>query len=235
MKKKVAAIDCREGEIKVHVNYTHLMDPKGLIPHPQNNNQHPEEQVEVMKAVLKASGWRTPVIVSEKTGRIISGHLRVHTAIQMGLSKIPVDMQVFESNLDEVRHLTADNELARMAEFEAPKFIDFKADQERQLSTDDFQLAFFNPKDWGMMKYPKEKAEKTKKEPVIVIEEGQEWNLGSSGLITIPNLDAPNLGDYIQKFLNGFRKKSGEPVTLPDGQTWEEYLEEKGAEHGEEN
>lgn len=238
MKKKASVISCQGGEIKIHVNYTHMMDPKGLVPHPQNNNQHPEEQIEVMKAVLRASGWRTPVIVSEKTGRIVSGHLRVQTAIQMGMDKIPVDMQVFESALDEVRHLTADNELARMAEFDAPKFIDYQKDQKKELSKDDFQLAFFNPHDWGMTAYPKPKAEQTKKEAVVVIEEGQKWLLGTSGgLLQVPALEAPNLGDYIQKFLKGFRKKSGEAVTLKEtGQTWEEYLEEKlmEVEDGEE-
>lgn len=219
-------IPSKEGEIKVYGNYSTL-DPKGLIPHPDNNNIHTPEQIEVMKDVLKSNGFRVPVIVSEESQRIISGHLRVQAAISLGMEQVPVSLQAFKSRIEEVRHLTADNEVARLAKFDPPKFKDFQKDIKKELKNNDFQMTFFNPHEWGMKKFPKEKAQGTKKEPIIIIKDEQVWDLGPHKL-EIGKLATPNIANHIQKFLKGWRKVSGGAAVLEETrQTFEELMDQE--------
>lgn len=221
----LVVIPCKEGEIKVWAEHNAYLDPKGLIAHPDNNNIHTDDQVEVLKAVLKVSGWREPVVVSQKSMRIVSGHLRVATAIKMGMDKIPVSLQYFENRIEEVRHLTADNELARMASFDIPKFKDMQQELMEELEPNQYQASFFNPHEWGMGKYPKEKAQGTKKEPVIYIAEGQMWQLGPNELHL--GSMTPQVANHIQKFIKKWRKINGAPAVLEaTGQTFEEVVKE---------
>lgn len=108
--------------VAIKCSYTNLIDPRDLVDHPDNNNAHTDEQVEWGVRVVKASGWRLPIIVSSRKGFIVSGHLRKRIALALGLQMVPVDIQPFESRAEEVKHLTADNELARISEFDEDKF-----------------------------------------------------------------------------------------------------------------
>ena len=233
MKKSspLSIIPSREGEISIWCQ-GQMLDPKGLIPHPDNNNTHSEQQLEMAKAVLRANGWRNPVVISKKNDRIISGHLRVLAAIQMGMEKVPVDIQYFENRVEEVKHLTADNELARPSEFNKVKFIDYQKEQEAEMDKDTYQLTFYNPHEHGLAAYPKEKPEGTKKEPVIVIKEGDVWNLGPHRL-ELGDFSTPNTADKIQKLLKSWRKLHGAPALLEtegDSKTYEEVFKERTQE-----
>lgn len=228
----VEVLPCREGEIKVWCTHTNLLDPKGLIPHPDNNNLHSEEQVEVMKAALKANGWRENIVVSETTQRIVSGHLRVLTAISMGLEKVPVDIQYFESRLEEVKHLTADNELARLAEFDPTIFLKTRKELKKELNKNQFQMAFMNPHDFGMTAWPKEGEEdekgKNSKLPIeSLLKEGDVWLLGDTHRLILGETN-PLHEDHLQKFLRKFRKLHGTPAVLQaTGQTFDEVIDER--------
>lgn len=66
------------------------LDPKELIPNPENWRLHGETQTKTMNDVLVEVGWIQQVIVNKTTGRIVDGHLRVKLAIERGEPKVPV-------------------------------------------------------------------------------------------------------------------------------------------------
>jgi hypothetical protein len=233
MKSQEATVvlSCREGEISVWSTYTVLADPKGLIPHPDNNNLHSQEQVDIMKAVLKANGWRDSVVVSESTDRIVAGHLRVLAAIDMGLEKIPVDVQAFASRVEEVKHLTADNELARLAEFDKKQFFKTRKDLKKTLNKNQFEMAFIKPQDFGLKAWPKDDEDKEKgkntKLPIQgLLKEGDIWLVGEHRLILGATVNDQE--DHLQKFLRKFRKLTGKPAILQKtNQTFDEVMDER--------
>ena len=104
--------------IKTKTKKITLVDPTSLEAHPRNPNQHAETQVEAIVKVLKYQGWRAPVVVSQRSGFIISGHARVLAALKMGLKKVPVDYQDFENEAEEWAHLIADNRLSSLSEMD---------------------------------------------------------------------------------------------------------------------
>jgi ParB-like chromosome segregation protein Spo0J len=66
------------------------VEPVSLVAHPMNWRAHPENQRAALSGSLDEIGWIAPVIVSESTGRIIDGHLRVALAIAHEEPTVPV-------------------------------------------------------------------------------------------------------------------------------------------------
>ncbi|MDH4318206.1 MAG: hypothetical protein OEV64_07425 [Desulfobulbaceae bacterium] len=92
------------------------MDPVALIPHPRNPNTHPASQVELLAKVINHQGWRSPIIVSKRSGFVVSGHGRLLAALSMHEPVVPVNDQEFATEADEWAHLIADNRLAELSE-----------------------------------------------------------------------------------------------------------------------
>lgn len=65
------------------------VDPYALTPHPLNWRTHPTSQAEALTDVLDRVGWVQRVIVNERTGHILDGHLRVAEASKRGVD-VPV-------------------------------------------------------------------------------------------------------------------------------------------------
>lgn len=231
MSKTVLVLSCKEGEVTVHTSYTAMLDPKGLIPHPENNNIHSQKQVDCAKKAIKSSGWRERVVVSEKTQNIVSGHLRVVVAMEMGLEKIPVDVQHFESEFEEFRFLTASNELARQAQFDDGKFLETKKKFKKKMGKNEFQESFFSSEDFGLLAFPKEEGPDVEKSLAIkpmILKEGDVWNLGPHRLELGKTTEENEM--HIQKFLKGWKKVQGAPAILEaTGQTYDEVFEERSS------
>jgi len=100
----------------VNCAFDELVPLEKLVPNPRNPNQHPQSQVALLAKVIAHQGWRSPVVVSKRSGFIVSGHGRYEAAKALGLTKVPVDYQDFPSDADEWAHLVADNRLAELAE-----------------------------------------------------------------------------------------------------------------------
>lgn len=66
------------------------LDPRGLLPHPENWRVHPEAQREALSAALDEFGWLAAPIFNRRTGHIVDGHLRVEEALRQALESIPV-------------------------------------------------------------------------------------------------------------------------------------------------
>lgn len=53
-----------------------MVPAKDLKPNPANWRQHPSHQREALEGILDQVGWVQRVIVNERTGNTIDGHLR---------------------------------------------------------------------------------------------------------------------------------------------------------------
>jgi hypothetical protein len=65
--------------------------PADLLNHPDNVTIHTAEQQEDMVRMFRKIGWAASVLVSETSGRIIDGHMRVAVALNAGEATVPVD------------------------------------------------------------------------------------------------------------------------------------------------
>ena len=101
-----------------------------LKPNPKNKNKHPEKQLDVLCKIIKAQGFRDPIVVSNRSGFVVSGHARLEAAKMAGFKEVPVSYQDFDNEEQEYKHLIAANEIARYAEFDKDGFAqdlkDFK-------------------------------------------------------------------------------------------------------------
>jgi len=66
------------------------VDPRELQAHARNWRRHPDAQTRALDKTLDAVGWIQSVIVNERTGRMLDGHLRVARALERGEARVPV-------------------------------------------------------------------------------------------------------------------------------------------------
>lgn len=102
--------------IPVWCAHDEIVDLIKLVPNPQNPNHHPESQIELGARIIKAHGWRWPIVISKRSGFITKGHGRLLFAERMGVKEAPVDYQEYESEASEWQDVIADNKLQEFAE-----------------------------------------------------------------------------------------------------------------------
>lgn len=94
--------------------FKEMADPNNLNPNPDNENVHSREQIERLAKILEYQGIRKPIIVSNQTGFIVTGHATREAAILAGIKQVPVDYQDFDGD-QETAHRIADNAMANWA------------------------------------------------------------------------------------------------------------------------
>ena len=87
-----------------------------LVPHPRNYNKHPDSQIALLAKIIKAQGWRNPVVVSKRSGFVVKGHGRIEAARLMQVDAVPVEYQDYETEAAEYADMIADNRIAELAE-----------------------------------------------------------------------------------------------------------------------
>lgn len=133
--------------IEYHCKYDDLAEPDDLKPHPRNANMHPEEQVDALSRFIRVSGFRQPVTVSNRSGFIVAGHARRVAAKRIGC-KAPVVYQDFETDVDELAFLLADNRLAELAITDDEKLhsgIEFLEDNEYDFEDSGLESLSYSP------------------------------------------------------------------------------------------
>src|SRR5690606_15210341 len=65
-------------------------DPDQLLANPRNWRLHPKEQQRALGAALGDIGWVQSVIVNQRTGHLVDGHLRVELALSRDEPSVPV-------------------------------------------------------------------------------------------------------------------------------------------------
>jgi ParB-like chromosome segregation protein Spo0J len=100
----------------VHCKHTRMEPIENLREHPKNPSQHSDTQVALLAKNIRHLGWRHPILVSGLTGFIVAGHARLQAARVLNLAAVPVDVQDFDTQADEMAYLIADNKIAELAE-----------------------------------------------------------------------------------------------------------------------
>jgi len=88
--------------------------PDQLLANPRNWRIHPKAQQDALAGLLDKVGWVQDVIVNQRTGHVIDGHLRVSLAISREEASIPV-VYVDVSPEEEALVLASLDPLAAMA------------------------------------------------------------------------------------------------------------------------
>lgn len=109
--------------IAIYCAYDEEVEIHKLKPNPQNPNMHPKEQIERLAEIIKATGWRAPITVSNLSGFIVKGHGRLMAAELLGCKTVPVDFQDYENESLELADLMADNRIAELSYTDNKKLL----------------------------------------------------------------------------------------------------------------
>lgn len=105
-------------DIKIMCAYDKMVDVVELVPNPRNPNKHPEKQIILLAKLIEKQGFRKPIVVSNRSGFMTSGHGRLLAALHLGMEAVPVDYQDYANEAAEWQDMVADNKVAEYAEFD---------------------------------------------------------------------------------------------------------------------
>ena len=114
--------------VPVYCAHDKIVQTVQLIPNPANPNKHPDDQIKMLAKIIKASGWRQPITVSNRSGYIVKGHGRLMAAQLAGLDEVPVDFQDYATEAEEYADLIADNRIAELSEIDNKLLADVFAE-----------------------------------------------------------------------------------------------------------
>tara|TARA_R110002051_G_scaffold125035_2_gene198421 strand:+ start:54 stop:605 length:552 start_codon:yes stop_codon:yes gene_type:complete len=64
--------------------------PEQLLANPNNWRIHPKEQQDALESLLDDVGWVQNIIVNQRTGHVVDGHMRAAVAISRNETEVPV-------------------------------------------------------------------------------------------------------------------------------------------------
>lgn len=163
--------------VKVYCAFDKMMKTSDLIPNPQNPNKHPEEQVELLAAVIEQNGWRAPITVSNRSGMVVKGHGRLLAAQYLKLEEVPVDFQDYESEALELADLMADNRIAELSYIDRRKLLNLF--EEFDTGEVDFKLSGYDEEFYKELAHSFDEYEKT--------EEKEEEKAETKKILECPN------------------------------------------------
>lgn len=100
---------------KIHCGEVKLVALKDIKLNSLNRNSHPPEQIAQLAKIISYNGFRMPGTISNQSGILIAGEGRYLAAKELGMKKMPVFFQDFDSLEHEYAHGIADNALQRQA------------------------------------------------------------------------------------------------------------------------
>jgi len=192
-------------EVETKCSHTRLADIADLVENPRNPNGHPDSQIELLAKIIASQGWRSPIVVSKRSGFIVKGHGRYQAALKLGLDQVPIDEQEYESEAKEWADMIADNRLAELADIDRSDLKDLLSD----LDTGDFDMdltGFLEDDLSSLMSEFEEESEGLTDEDAVpeVPEEptaklGQIWKLGKHRLMCGDSTDK----EQVAKLMDG--------------------------------
>jgi DNA modification methylase len=84
-----------------------------LQHHPKNMHVHSDEQIERLCELIKYQGWRNPIIVQKGTNLVVAGNGRLMAAKKLGIEKVPVIEQEFDSEAQLYAYMVSDNAIGK--------------------------------------------------------------------------------------------------------------------------
>lgn len=104
--------------MKIKCPHDKLVPIKSLKPNVRNPNRHDAAQIVRLGMLLEYYGWRKPLIVSNQSGFIVTGHGTLLAAKHNGWTKVPVSYQDFDSEEAEYGYMVADNSASDWSELD---------------------------------------------------------------------------------------------------------------------
>jgi len=114
MKQKRCAV--KISDIPVYCRYDEAVDIEKVTGNPRNPNKHPDEQIALLSKIIRANGWRNPIVVSNRSGFVVKGHGRLEAARVLNVAQVPVEYQDYANEAEEHQDMIADNRIAELAE-----------------------------------------------------------------------------------------------------------------------
>jgi len=110
-----------KSSIKIQCAYDKLIPVSKIKPNPENPNGHSQRQIKLLAEIIRETGIRCPVTVSNLSGLVVRGHGRLEALKELGVELIPVDFQDYDSPELETADLIADNRIAELANMNQSK------------------------------------------------------------------------------------------------------------------
>lgn len=190
---------------EVFCSYSEMVAVDSLIENPRNPNKHPKKQIELLAKIIKNQGWRSPIVVSNRSGFIVKGHGRLQAAKLINCAEVPVDFQDYENEAAEYADLIADNKIAELAELDNESLKELL--QEISTFDIDIELTGFDIDSLGNIlavqneiiedNFDLDNALNDVKEPISKL--GDVWLLGKHRLLCG---DSTSFNDF-EKLMNG--------------------------------
>lgn len=98
-------MDIKSKEIKI-------VPIDSIKPNPKNRNKHGEDQINMLVEIIKYQGFRSPLVVSNRSGMLVHGHGRLLAAHKLGLQSVPVIYQDFDDEAQEYASMVSDNAIS---------------------------------------------------------------------------------------------------------------------------
>lgn len=112
--------------------------PDQLLANPGNFRIHPKSQQEALAGSLADIGWIQQIIVNQRTGHIVDGHLRVSLALRQNEPEVPV-LYVDLDEAEEAQALLSLDPIAAMAATDKAKMDELL----QQVQSDDERVQKF--------------------------------------------------------------------------------------------
>ncbi len=187
--------------VSVFCAFDEIVECTKLKENPRNPNTHSDEQIRLLAEIIKKTGWRAPITVSNLSGFIVKGHGRLQAAKAAGLKQCPVEYQNFKDEEEEMAALLADNKIAELAEIDNAKLSEIFKD----IEFEDLSLTGYSQDEFNELVGVFEEAELLG-DPDEVPEEveprcklGDVWQLGKHRLMCG---DSTSKAD-VEKLMNG--------------------------------
>lgn len=95
-----------------------LVEIEKIIPNEKNMNKHSKEQLERLADIIRYQGFRVPLMVSNRSGKLVCGHARLDVAKKLGFKKVPVMYQDFEDEEQEYAAMVSENAIQSWSELD---------------------------------------------------------------------------------------------------------------------
>lgn len=205
-KSKIAT---KAAGVKVYCQHSKVVDVESLTPNPKNPNTHPKRQIELLAKIIKNQGWRSPIVVSNRSGFIVKGHGRLEAAKLAGLQEVPIDVQNYTTEAAEYADMIADNRIAELAIVDDDLMTELmKSDLFSEI---DIELTGFDADslpDWGSDEEGSSDDDYSKKvkAPVYVPKEDEQPKISeiyddSKTVKMIQKINKSSVPDHVKEFL----------------------------------
>jgi len=99
--------------MKIKSESIELVDINTPVPYDKNMHIHTDEQIDRLIKLIDYQGFRNPLVLQKGTNRIAAGHGRLIAAKKMGMKKVPVIYQEFESEEQFYAYVVSDNAIGK--------------------------------------------------------------------------------------------------------------------------